>query len=242
MGEDRYVAEVLAVDEVLKNLDRALLDTGVNCGSFLNAYYAKGPYPEIIAENGKTDQLYARLPASAAVALLVPEEARFRVLQLSRVMSRNITKDTLQKVVEPFVGELKANCNFLVSLGAEASRMLRNPLDLSLSDNLLMEVTDMLIRIVPLGMVSNHLSPDTYLSTILLCNKAVNIRAQICWGMVKDFDSFKNDVIALFLSLIKLIKDMHIDLWEVLKLDVSLIKEGDKFLLTQPFLLKEFNH
>lgn len=66
----------------------------------------------------------------------------------------------------------------------------------SFSDNLMLELTDFIMQAVPLLIVFES---NSRLSTvaILAAKVAAEIRAQIAWGLVSDWELFRHDVIML---------------------------------------------
>lgn len=248
--EDIYRAKTLAIQGVLSGLDSALEEAEiVVTESFLDAYFKEEPYPAI--DNASIDwtsdmarTVLSNVPAAAAACrfLIEPTFATQICLLCETALEHldDITKFkvSLRSEVAQYLESQRA---ILTAFYGEAGRISSS--DVSwFSDNLVLEVADVMIRQIPIGLIfTDAEGEEVSRAATAIALLATDIRAQISWGMVQNWEWFKNDLVALALQLINIEgllgnSPMDVDISAVL--DSKNLSQRERFLTEQPLRLR----
>ncbi len=120
---------------------------------------------------------------------------RDEALKIIAACKKTDTKLFSQRAREVLKANLNRRRTLLAGLYMEVSRM--EMYDTAMfSDNLLLDVTDFLMEAIPLLCVFDH---DEQIRVLALAcaSLASDVRAQIVWGRVEDWEGFRKDVITM---------------------------------------------
>jgi len=134
--------------------------------------------------------------------------SRFVPTDLTAVISQLMSKATeydfeeLTSCYQSIADDLERYRHILTAFYWEALRMYEQPNCCFFADNVVLEVADIVLRSVPL--ILAYADESVRANALSATCAASEVRAQISWGIVKDFCSFRVDVIILAGSLCSL--------------------------------------
>ncbi len=194
-----YPAQVLVTQEVLGSIDRAIKEVGIGEASFLDSYFNGDAYPTIDTELSEDQlrELLGSLPLAATTSRFVPADVIALVLRLSTAFEGDCAEPRAD--YQALADNLEQHRHVLSAFYCEALRMWQQQGRCSFADNLVIEVADVVLRSLPL--ILAYAEEDTQTAALNATVAASEVRAQVAWGLVRNFNSFRVDVIMLAVSL-----------------------------------------
>lgn len=195
-----YPAQVLVIQEVLRSIDKAFKEVRIEEVSFLDSYFNGNAYPTAAAKlsNDQLRELLGLLPLAATTSRFVPADVIALVSHLGAAAFEDGCAEFCADY-QAVAGSLEQHRCVLTAFYCEALRMWQQPGRRSFADNLVIEVADVVLGSVPL--ILAYAEEDTQTAALNATVAASEVRAQVAWGLVRDFDSFRVDVIMLAVSL-----------------------------------------
>jgi len=239
MARDLFRARSMTIQEVLLGIDKALTAAQIEVGSYCDAYFREGNvYPELgaplVLSPKQAKMLLTTIPLAAISSRFVPAAVVVQMRELGSTAVRR-AGPVDKRLGQVTAKRLEARRVILTSFYAEAGRMLEESDRPEFADNLILEVADLVLRGVPLGLAYSDNGP-LRTSALVTSYAASDIRAQISWGVVLNFRRFRVDVLALAHHLLQFEKCLGNEVRQPLP-RVEEIAERSHFFLTQAALM-----
>ncbi len=232
---EKYRAKGLALQEIFSAVDKALKNAGIETPAILPTVFSQDSDVELKLpaelEEDKARILLEQLPAAAVLSRFVPAEIRMQIMTLTAVCS-NFCNFSDNEVVELVAQLLNKHRPVLTGLYAETGRLIESSVA-CFSDNLVLDISDTVLKNLPAAAITATDKELCELSASI-AYLAAEIRAQIAWGLVSDWNCFRQDLIALGILLFYLDEKVGNAITTYADLDFEQLDERTKMLIHQP--------